>query len=123
MKKLEDYCANYLTNRINLMTIFQIFEHALLFNCGEMIDSCKAYLSKKECEPAFRSRAFSELSQKSLISVLELDTLGVDEFNLYGYVSKICEFSNLLKNMQIFVYNIQILCINAKICTRRREVP
>uniref|UniRef100_A0A914CAI4 BTB/POZ domain-containing protein n=1 Tax=Acrobeloides nanus TaxID=290746 RepID=A0A914CAI4_9BILA len=86
VKKLEDQCKSYLTNRINLMTIFPIFEHALLFNCDEMINACKDYLMKKECEPAFRSKAFCEISRKSLISLLELDCLGVDEFSLYGYV-------------------------------------
>lgn len=70
VRQITNICSGFIVNLMNPVSIFTIFEKALLLNSEVFKKKCLDYIKKNE-EKCFSSKGFNAIHLTSLISILE----------------------------------------------------
>lgn len=85
---LERKCKDLISNDVNVESVCYILENSINQVCTELQKSCLEYISKNYLK-VLSSKSFTEISQQSVKSILELDTVSdVNELAIFENVMK-----------------------------------
>ncbi|XP_068911771.1 BTB/POZ domain-containing protein 9-like isoform X2 [Tenebrio molitor] len=92
-KNLENSTIQKLKSVLNLKNICSIFNTANLYDLSDLKQACHTFMDQNALE-IVTSDCFTELSQKSVIKLLERDTFSVPEIEIFKSVSKWCKVND-----------------------------
>lgn len=88
MNALERKCKDIISNDVNVESVCYILENSINQVCTELQKSCLEYIAKNYLK-VLNSKSFTEISQQSVKTILELDTVSdVNEFLIFENVMK-----------------------------------
>jgi hypothetical protein len=78
---------SYLDQNITHETVMTIFGSAKIFNLEDLVQKCKAFI-ESDPDPILQSASAMELSKETLEYVISLDSLTMDELDIYKFLIK-----------------------------------